>query len=169
MTGLPPEPDDLTCRHQSLRRSLARRWHIFGVAWCCLAVLGWSVLLGHTYRPATSSGGVTSWPEGDTYGASPCAAKGAFRIVVFAHPGCPCTRATLHKVDESLTRLPRTACVSVIFVTPGLKRTDICGSDTLAFARRLPGVEVRLDDTGAEARRFGATVSGEVFAFDGRG
>jgi hypothetical protein len=133
--------------------------------------LVWSYLLEHTYRPMPTAAGVTSWPDETCVlkSADSEVAAGKFRIVVFAHPFCPCTRATLHKFDESLTRLPGNSAVSVVFVTAGLQMADVTGSDNVAYARRLPGVEVRFDHTGDESRRFGASVSGEVFAFNCRG
>jgi hypothetical protein len=105
------------------------------------------------------------WPDGARHPLS----SGNFHIVVFAHPCCPCTRATLQKLDESLTRIPRATSVSVVFVTAGLNAVEALSSPSVAYARRLPGVDVRFDETGEEARRFRATTSGEVFAFDRQG
>jgi len=149
----------------------ARFWCGLGVVWCGLAILVWSFLLKHTYRPMPTAAGVTSWPDetGVLKSNDTQDAVGRFRIVVFVHPLCPCTRATLHKFDESLTRLPGDTAVSVVFVIAGLKMSDVIDSDNVAFARRLPGVEVRFDATGDESRRFGASVSGEVFAFNRQG
>lgn len=141
------------------------RWAIFyssaGAVWVGAALFGWSAMLEHAYRPQATGEAVTRWPqtgiEVSTLG---------HRIVVFAHPLCPCTQATLDTIDELLTRLPQTASVHVVFCTAGLDAQAIAHSRSLAFARRLPGVVVCCDETGEEARRFGATISGEVFAFD---
>lgn len=154
---------------QRLRKGFLRhRATFYGVicaVWIGSALWGWSALLEHTYRPAETADAVTDWPDA----AWPTAPSASFQIVVFAHPFCPCTRATLQKLDESLTRLPDETRISVIFVTAGLKPAEVAGSSTVEFARRLPGVEVRFDETGDWAERFHARVSGEVFAFDRQG
>lgn len=133
--------------------------------WLAAGMLGWGALLQHTFQPAPTADVPPHWPTGAV--SAPSSAN--FRIVVFAHPCCPCTHATLHKLDESLTRLPGDTSIRVVFVTSGLNPADISGSPGVAFARRLPGVELQFDQTGEISRRFHATVSGEVFAFDRTG
>jgi hypothetical protein len=135
-----------------------------GAGWIALAVIGWNALLRHTYQPAPVEEGAIQWPAGETEPTS-----AAPTIVVFAHPLCPCTRATLNKLGESIARLPDDRRIEVIFATAGLNPADVCDSSTVRAARRLSRVEVCFDETGEDVRRFGATVSGEVFVFDGEG
>lgn len=133
-------------------------------AWIAIALFGWNSLLRHTYQPAGVEEGATNWPDADR---NPTSA--AYTVVVFAHPLCPCTRATLNKLHESITRFPDDRRIEVIFATAGLDSADVADSFNVRTARRLEGVEVRFDETGEIVRRFGATVSGEVFAFDREG
>jgi hypothetical protein len=140
-------------------------WIALGIVWCGCALPGWRALLRHAYEPAASGEVVALWPAG-AFAADPSA---GFRVVLFAHPCCPCTRATLNKLDESLPRIPGGTSIHVIFVTAGLSPADLSGSTLVDMARGLPGVDVRLDDTGDEARRFGAKISGEVLVFDRQG
>jgi hypothetical protein len=140
-------------------------WIALSLAWCACAIPGWGALLQHAYQPAATEEGVAGWPAG----AHPQPPWSGCRVVVFAHPFCPCTRATLNKLNESLRRIPGATFVQVVFVTAGLSAADVSESPLLATARRLSGVDVQLDETGNEAQRFGAKISGEVLAFDGRG
>jgi hypothetical protein len=65
--------------------------------------------------------------------------------------------------------MPGDVAVVAVAVTAGLPASDVTSSRSLAALRNMPRVRLRLDPTGDERRRFGARVSGEVFAFDDRG
>jgi hypothetical protein len=103
-------------------------------------------------------------PGTERPGATASAASNHWQLIVFAHPRCPCTRATLHELAElgAVSQLS----VRVVFVRPpgapvGWERGDVWES-----AARIAGVEVRSDPTGAEAQRFGAETSGQAVLVD---
>jgi hypothetical protein len=135
-------------------------WFTGILAWLGVVVLLWSVLLRHAYQPASVS---------NSSDGRQLFEPGRFRIVFFAHPLCPCTRASLCELDESLARLPDDTSASVVFVTAGLHESDVERSPIVNQARRIPGVEVRFDETGREAKRYHASISGEVFGVDRSG
>ena len=137
-----------------------RWWALMGVIWTCAFVFAWATLFDHAYTPAKTPHGTAP-----TLSIEP---SDSYRIVIFAHPFCPCTRATLNELDESLARLPRNTSVNVIFVSVGLN-ADASESSLVRLAREIRGVTVNFDETGHEAHRFGATVSGEAFAFNPAG
>lgn len=143
-------------------------WLVFhtslGLAWFGAAILGWSAMLQHTYQPQPTEKPASQWPK------TKLAVKtDGVRIVVFAHPFCPCTQATLNSLDESLSRLPSHTSLHIVFCTAGFDDQQVALSQTMAFARRIPQVDVYCDEDGEETRLFGAKVSGEVFAFDFHG
>ena len=121
-------------------------------------------MLQHTYQPAATGSIPDRWPQSNL-----AVSTDGYRIIVFAHPFCPCTQATLDQLDESLTRLPANTSVHVVFSTAGLPPEQIDRSRSLRFARQIKGVAVHRDDTGEETQKFGATISGEVVAFDPSG
>jgi len=131
-----------------------------------LGALLWTggLLLDHAYRPAKIPSDISEvvvQPRpGDAAG---------FHILLFAHPFCPCTRATLSELEESVARLPADVSVNVVFVTRGLTQPEVEASSIVGQARGMSRVNVHFDTTGLEAQRFGATVSGEVFALDAAG
>jgi hypothetical protein len=133
------------------------------LVWCALFAAAWQRLYSYAYRPEATGLSVTSWPQDAT-----CAPSSGFRLVVFIHPLCPCTQATLQELDESLARMPE-GVVVVVPVTAGLSESDVAASRLLAAVRNMPRVRLHVDPAGEERRRFGARVSGEVFAFDDRG
>jgi hypothetical protein len=93
-------------------------------------------------------------------------AKDRPTIVLFAHPECPCTKATLHQLEEAQAKATRKASIYIVFATPeGLPVGD--GSQVLIKqARQIKGATVIEDDGLALAKRFGATTSGQTFVFD---
>lgn len=95
-------------------------------------------------------------------------AAGRWCLTVFAHPRCPCSRATW----EGLTGITAAApdlTVRVRFVLPpgtgfGWERGELWDAAT-----RITGAEVAADVNGNEARRFGAETSGQAVLTDPSG
>jgi hypothetical protein len=113
-------------------------------------------------RPATY---VASWPAGTSIARDPDRPT----LLVFVHPRCPCTRATLATLRIVLSRAGTRVRPYVVFRGG---EGDLAGwrqSDIWQAAGELP-VTILADADGAEAARFGATTSGQVslYGADGR-
>lgn len=89
-------------------------------------------------------------------------------LLVFAHPRCPCTRATIAELARLLARTGQPVMTRVLYFAP---RGDsaFAATDEWATAAAIPGVEVQVDWNGDEARRFGAATSGHAMLFDRTG
>lgn len=92
-------------------------------------------------------------------------------LLVFAHPLCSCTEATVAELETALARRKaavRAPSIKFLFVRPrgnsGWTATDL--SDK---AQRLTGAQVLWDDDGIEARRFGAHTSGSILLYSLKG
>lgn len=91
-------------------------------------------------------------------------------LVVFVHPRCPCTRATLHELANVLERSDATVAVQVLFSRPDPALGELWPTtETWNQAGRLPGAIAQWDDNGREAACFGARASGHVMLFDRAG
>ena len=88
-----------------------------------------------------------------------------FRLVVFAHPKCPCTKATLSELARFLTKNGNVSS-QVFFIVPAGLKESWAQTETFAFASHIPEVEVKIDYDGALAKTFGADASGECFLLD---
>ena len=93
-------------------------------------------------------------------------------VLVFAHPFCSCSGATLSELAEILER-PRSSgeipAVRVTFFRPkGGAKWE--ATELWAQAEKLPGATVSWDEGGREARLFNARTSGLVLLYgkDGR-
>ena len=101
----------------------------------------------------------TPGPQGGSAAATAQAATGGWRLTLFAHPHCPCTRTSLREMTE----IPRDApalSVRVVFVRPAGAPEEWERGDSWEAAGRMPGAEVARDVDGTEAKRLGAKTSG---------
>lgn len=88
-------------------------------------------------------------------------------LVVFLHPHCSCSRATLSELERLLPHID--AHVRIFFYAPSSKGPEWVKSSLWKRARSFPNVDVIEDADGAESDAFGARVSGHVFLYDGHG
>jgi len=82
-------------------------------------------------------------------------------VLLFAHPKCPCTRATIRQ----LASLPPAARPRVTLVLSGPAVDPDASAPLADLARETLRADVVLDRSGEEARRFGAVTSGHVIAY----
>lgn len=136
-----------------------------GVLWAGSVGYGMKALSEYRYAPGPAARASEAWPSGSGIRR----AGGRATLVMLAHPHCPCTRASINELNGLMHRLNGALSTVVLFVKPpdfpeGWERTD-----SWTRAGDIPGVEVRLDPEGREAKRFGGNTSGEVFVYDAGG
>jgi hypothetical protein len=90
-------------------------------------------------------------------------------LVMFAHPHCPCTRASIGEMNRLLARCQGKSTVQVWFYKPANSPADWTATDLWRSAASIPGVKVFVDVDGAQALRFGAKTSGSVLLYDTQG
>jgi hypothetical protein len=91
-------------------------------------------------------------------------------LVMFVHPKCPCTRASLAELNRLAALCPGRAAVFVLLWDPKGYSETWARTELYSEAKAIPGVQVRFDRDGMAARRLGAATSGEtlLYAPDGR-
>ncbi len=109
------------------------------------------------------------------FGATPLVAPIAWshdapHLVMFIHPHCPCTWASVGELKKILGAPHAPVHVEVVLVLPPGVPTDWEKTPLAAEVSAINGVQVRTDVGGAEASSFGAQTSGHVvlYAADGR-
>lgn len=90
-------------------------------------------------------------------------------LVMFVHPQCPCTRASVEELNRLLAQCRGRIAAYVLFFKPGQLPGNWAKTDLKRSAAAIPGVTVRDDPDGALARTFGAETSGYVLLYDPRG
>jgi len=90
-------------------------------------------------------------------------------LVMFAHPQCPCTRASVEELNRLLAQVKGRVTAQVWFFKPGQLSADWSKTGLWRSAEAIPGVTVHDDIDGLQAALFGAETSGSVFLYDIRG
>jgi hypothetical protein len=88
---------------------------------------------------------------------------------MFAHPHCPCTRASLGELALIMARFQGKLDAHVLFYRPADLKAEWSQTDTLRTAASIPGVTVSEDLDGSEAAVFHAVTSGQVLLYDAHG
>jgi hypothetical protein len=132
-------------------------------AWAALVLAGFVLLLGYGTTPTPAGVAPPAWPAGSALSR---AGAGAWDLLLFAHPHCPCTKATLDVLAAVTAREPERLRARVVVVRERSAPAGWERGEVLARASRIPGVRVTVDADGAEARRFGAASSGHAFLYD---
>jgi hypothetical protein len=90
-------------------------------------------------------------------------------LMMFLHPRCPCSRASLRELDRLLGAAPKALTAIVVMIEPPGAGQGWAETDLLASAKAIAGVRVIVDERGQIAERFGARTSGEVGLYDEQG
>ncbi|MFG0318334.1 MAG: hypothetical protein ACF8XB_13745 [Planctomycetota bacterium JB042] len=136
------------------------------VAWGALVAAGFAALGAYQHRPGAIGAVPRLWPAG----VESLRSDRGPTVLLFAHPRCPCTRATLEGLDRLVARAPEGPFrLVVVFFRPDGADEGTWRTDLVEHAERIPGAEVRTDAGGVLARRFGARTSGQVVAYDEEG
>ena len=84
---------------------------------------------------------------------------------VFLHPHCPCSLATVQQLETLLANGPEIECRVYVVIPPeagpGWENTSL-----LQRVQSIPGVRVKFDFGGVEAKRFGVATSGQVLLYE---
>jgi hypothetical protein len=87
-------------------------------------------------------------------------------LLLFVHPHCPCTRATLRELELLLAECNGALSALVLFHQPHGVPADWTKTDLWRAACRTKGVTAQVDRAGVEAKRFQAQTSGMALLYD---
>ena len=91
------------------------------------------------------------------------------RLLLFAHPRCPCTRASIEELARLLTQCGDRPVAIVVFLQPD--GVDVAWVRDALWRRsfEIPQVRAVIDPGGREQARFGVHTSGHVLLYDREG
>jgi hypothetical protein len=139
---------------------------IFSVAaWLGLCALGFAVVQRHQSAPGPAAKAPDLWPQESGLRA----AVGRGTLLLFAHPRCPCTRASVDSLAWVLSRSRGRVAAYVVFYKPPEFAEPSASTALWRAASAIPGVTAVEDAGGREARRFGVATSGQALLFDAGG
>jgi len=124
-----------------------------------------SVLWRYSVTPGYAAIPQVNWPAN----APIQMGNGRATLVMFAHPNCPCSRASIGELAIIMARSQGALDAHVFFYIPDMEPSSWAKKDLWNNARRIPGVQVAEDRQGAYARLFGAFTSGQTFLYSSTG
>ncbi len=90
-------------------------------------------------------------------------------LLLFAHPKCPCTRASINELNRLLAHCSPNVSAHVFFLQPKSVEADWIKTDLWRTAASIPGVQTHVDPDGVIATQFGANTSGYVVLYSSQG
>jgi hypothetical protein len=135
------------------------------LAWGLAVVVGMLLLGAHAAQPGDPGAPPVRWPAGSESridGRRPT-------LLIFVHPRCPCSRASLAELAAILERCAGSISARAVLYRPRRDPGGWVPPDLESALAAMPGLTVSTDPGGAEARRFGVATSGHVLLFDARG
>ncbi|QDS93935.1 hypothetical protein FF011L_27120 [Roseimaritima multifibrata] len=137
------------------------------IVWGAVVGAGIGVLWSYEHKPGTVHPTLAVWPAESEIPAS----QSRPTLVLFAHPKCPCTRASIGELARIMAARTGNVRAYAVFVKPlgasheaAWEKTDLWNS-----AQQIPGVTAIVDIDGVEAKRFRAETSGFVVLYDHTG
>lgn len=130
--------------------------------WLVAVGVGLLVLLQYSYRPGAVGAVLGRWPDLTKLqfvGDKP-------NLVMFLHPKCPCSRASVREFEEIVARCQDLQHSQIVFVRPHDVSNAWVETNLWDAATAIPGVAVSTDFPGQSAEQFGALTSGHTFLFD---
>lgn len=139
------------------------------IVWIAVAVAGWYGISAYGFKgdPQATTGIVPQWPAESTISRL----TERPTLVLFLHPKCPCSRATVGELERLPVLAPSDALPDIYVVAAAPRSIgDLWWSSPfLERAARLPNARLVRDSGGVETALFGARVSGTVLLFDPAG
>lgn len=149
-------------RRPSLSRFVAP---ILTAVWLGVAGIGLAGLWRYEATPGKVGAPSANWPDDSQIERRVQRPT----LVVFAHPRCPCTRASLGELALIMAHCPGRVDAHVLFFKPSGFPNDWEKTDLWRSAEAIPGVKAASDSDGSEAKRFGAATSGHSLLYDQKG
>lgn len=137
---------------------------LLAFVWVSLIMTGMVTLRKYESTPGSVTVNPVFWPVAS---AVPRTTEDA--LVLFVHPRCPCSRATIGELALLIAQCDKHLKTYVLFYRPkgtafGWERTDLWQSASV-----IPGAHVLCDVDGVEARRFHVVTSGHALLYDANG
>ncbi|MBK7993174.1 MAG: hypothetical protein IPK14_07025 [Blastocatellia bacterium] len=122
-------------------------------------------VLDHANKAALVTHPPVTWPGDNNVLLS----KDKYTLILFSHPKCPCTRATLEELARLMTQCQSRLKAYALFSKPKNSSLDWEQTDIWETAKLIPDLEVKIDLEGQTAEKFNASTSGQVVVYDPQG
>jgi len=137
----------------------------FVAVWLPAMVFGFKVLWAYSTTPGHAGTPPMEWPAR----APVERGKGRTTLVMFAHPQCDCSRATVGELAILMAHAGGRLDADIFFYLPAQEASSWARTDLWRNASAIPGVRVFEDRDAAVAQTFGAFTSGQTLLYNASG
>lgn len=143
----------------------SRSMLVGAVAWLLAVFAATTALWNHKETPGEVAIAPHEWPATTRLAR----AAGHPTAVLFVHPLCPCTPASLEELRQVTEQMRGKLDVHVVFALPDGSDASWRTGAIWQAATAIPGARVRVDEGAEEILRFRARTSGLVALYDAQG
>jgi hypothetical protein len=133
--------------------------------WLSVVSAGFASLAIYKGTPGALAESGVEWPRASAMERD----RERMTLVLFGHPLCPCTRASLQEIEAALTDAPKSMRVILVACESSNPSEQTSQEDMRAAATRIHGAHLFVDVGAVEAERFGAATSGQTFVYGADG
>jgi hypothetical protein len=133
--------------------------------WVSAVAFGITVLWQYSTTPGHPGAPPVDWPARAPIERG----KGRATLVMFAHPQCQCSRATIGELAIIMAHARGQLDADVFFYLPAGEASTWARTDLWQSAITIPGVRAFEDRGAAVAQSFGAFTSGQTLLYDSGG
>ena len=116
------------------------------IAWGLASIGGLFVLMRYANTAGPAAPALERWPDATAIERNETGAT----LVMFAHPHCPCTRASLAELEHLVAQCGGSVDPRIVFMKPGDAQAGWEQSDLWRTAQAIPGAHVVSDVDGEE-------------------
>jgi hypothetical protein len=139
--------------------------HVLITLWLLAIGSGFAMILNYQHAAGPAGGTPSVWPTETEIVPDGKLAT----LVLFVHPQCPCSRASLEELNRLLAKTRGKVATHVLFFKPEKFSSEWMRSDLWASASAMSDVAVREDAEGRQAQLFGVETSGFAVLYDANG
>ncbi|MEZ6244014.1 MAG: hypothetical protein R3B57_13340 [Phycisphaerales bacterium] len=133
--------------------------------WCSLVLSGFLALIAYADRPGEVGTPPETWPAEVSIAPDPTAPT----LLVFLHPHCPCSTATMDELERLLGEARGDVRTILVYGRPSGEGDAWASGGLWERGVRIPGATRVIDAGGRLASSFGATTSGHTILYDAEG
>lgn len=154
-------------RHRTTAGRYLRSHWVWAIsaAWLIVTVSATYFMLVYSNSPGRAGSPPQYWPKASRIWHSP----GKPTLVMFVHPRCPCSRASLGELALLMARCHDRVNAHVCFIQPAETATEWTQTGLWREAGQIPGVETRRDKDGCETKLFNVETSGDTVVYSANG
>lgn len=135
------------------------------VLWLVAAAGGFYWAVQYDLKPETAKQAPATWPAGSKLELD----TDRTTLLMFVHPHCPCTRASLAELARVQEQSGREVAIKLVLVKPAGMDLNWRESQVWSSIAAVPGAQIVYDPLGKEAARFRAATSGATLAYSPQG